>query len=204
MHEGVGELQLAVGAHVRVVQPFQGLGQLFGVGQLVEAHHGEVRLRDFGLLDHLAHPAAGPDFDDAEAGGVLHLLHGQHRTGRGHQGGQVHVHDGVAEQHEHAVGLVAEFLAGQPQRVADALAGLLHHEGGVQVGVGAAHVAHDFIAQVAHDEHEFGEAGRREPVDEVAQDGVAGHRHQAFGLGVGVRAQARANAGHGNYGFHGW
>nr|GFB58423.1 hypothetical protein [Tanacetum cinerariifolium] len=43
---------------------------------------------------------------------------------------------------------------------------------------------------------------RLQPVDDVAQNGIAGHRHQAFGLRVGVGAQARANAGNRNNGFH--
>ena len=93
-------------------------------------------------------------------------------------------------------------LARDPEGVAAALAGLLHHKICLDVPVGLLYIRFDLIAQVADDEDKLRHPGTQQALDDVAQDGISRHGNQRLWLRVRVRTQPRADTGHRDYCFH--
>jgi len=151
------------------------------------------------LFDELADQAV-LDHRDAEAAGIHHLLDKGHAIAVGAlDDREIRAGDGIRVRDDDGA---VDILAGQLERVGLAEQLALFDKAG-RHGIVGADEALDLGAEVPDDEDELLRLQDEEGVDDVGEDGLAGHHEQGFGFGERVGAQPGAKPGQRDDHLHG-
>ncbi len=121
---------------------------------------------------------------------------------RSHESGQVLFEQVVTQVHDEVV--VTEKVAGYQYAMRQTERGVLRNERDARTESRAVtERRHHFVARVADDHTDLGDAGRHHGLDSVEEDRLVGHRHELFGARVGDGPQPSPGSAGENESFHG-